>query len=106
MGNKKINPKTQPGLAALKKVSPGTVNAMGYKKNGGSSMPLQSLSRQQSKLLMRDGVEIDDMMFGSLTEKMRKGTNANRIVRNAETGKESKQRYGLGGGTHNTYSGK
>lgn len=104
MGNKKINPKTQPGLAALKKVSPGTVNTMGYFKNGG--MPLESLSRQQSKLLMKDGAEIDQMMFGSLTEKMRKGANANRIVRNAETGKEKRQRYGLGGGTHNTYSGK
>ena len=69
-------------------------------------MPMSSLSRQESKLLMRDGAAIDDMMFGSLTEKMRKGGNAQRIARNAETGKESKQSYKLGGGTHNTYSGK
>ena len=32
---KKINPKTQPGLAALKKESPKTVKKMGYKKKGG-----------------------------------------------------------------------
>ena len=54
-------------------------------------MPSQKLSRQQSKLLMRSGGELDDMMFGSVTEKMRKGGNAKRLARNAETGKESKQ---------------
>ena len=102
---KKINPKSQPGLAALKKASPSTVKDMGYYKSGGS-MPLQKLSRQQSKLLMRSGGELDDMMFGSITEKMRHGGNAKRLARNAETGKESKQSYKLGGGTHNTYSGK
>jgi|TARA_B110000977_G_scaffold89124_1_gene118397 hypothetical protein len=102
---KKINPKSQPGLAALKKASPSTVKDMGYYKSGGS-MPSQKLSRQQSKLLMRSGGELDDMMFGSITEKMRHGGNAKRLARNAETGKESKQSYKLGGGTHNTYSGK
>jgi hypothetical protein len=102
---KKINPKLQPGLAALKKASPSTVNKMGYFKKGGS-MPSQKLTRQQSKLLMRSGGELDDMMFGSITEKMRHGGNAKRLARNAETGKESKQSYKLGGGTHNTYSGK
>mgnify|MGYP003639586231 FL=1 len=102
---KKINPKSQPGLAALKKASPSTVKDMGYYKSGGS-MPSQKLSRQQSKLLMRSGGELDDMMFGSITEKMRQGGNAKRLARNAETGKESKQSYKLGGGTHNTYSGK
>tara|TARA_R110000751_G_scaffold76003_1_gene152942 strand:+ start:1274 stop:1585 length:312 start_codon:yes stop_codon:yes gene_type:complete len=102
---KKINPKLQPGLAALKKASPSTVKDMGYYKSGGS-MPSQKLSRQQSKLLMRSGGELDDMMFGSITEKMRHGGNAKRLARNAETGKESKQSYKLGGGTHNTYSGK
>tara|TARA_B110000881_G_C18355736_1_gene403781 strand:+ start:399 stop:710 length:312 start_codon:yes stop_codon:yes gene_type:complete len=102
---KKINPKSQPGLAALKKASPSTVKDMGYYKSGGS-MPSQKLSRQQSKLLMRSGGELDDMMFGSITEKMRHGGNAKRLARNAETGKESKQSYNLGGGTHNTYSGK
>ena len=102
---KKINPKSQPGLAALKIASPSTVKDMGYYKSGGS-MPSQKLSRQQSKLLMRSGGELDDMMFGSITEKMRQGGNAKRLARNAETGKESKQSYKLGGGTHNTYSGK
>ena len=101
----KINPKLQPGLAALKIASPSTVKDMGYYKSGGS-MPSQKLSRQQSKLLMRSGEELDDMMFGSITEKMRHGGNAKRLARNAETGKESKQSYKLGGGTHNTYSGK
>ena len=102
---KKINPKSQPGLVALKKASPSTVKDMGYYKQGGS-MPTQKLTRQQSKLLMRTGGELDQMMLGSVTEKMRKGGNANRIARNAETGKETKQAYKLGGGTHNTYSGK
>ena len=102
---KKINRESQPGLAALKKASPSTVKDMGYYKSGGS-MPSQKLSRQQSKLLMRSGGELDDMMFGSITEKMRHGGNAKRLARNAETGKESKQSYKLGGGTHNTYSGK
>ena len=102
---KKINPKTQPGLAALKKKAPGVVKDMGYFRRGGS-MPSQKLTRQQSKLLMRTGGELDQMMFGSVTEKMRKGGNAKRLARNAETGKETKQAYKLGGGTHNTYSGK
>ena len=102
---KKINPKSQPGLAALKKKAPGVVKYMGYFKRGGS-MPSQKLTRQQSKLLMRTGGELDQMMFGSVTEKMRKGGNAKRLARNAETGKETKQAYKLGGGTHNTYSGK
>ena len=83
---KKINPKTQPGLAALKKKAPGVVKDMGYFKRGGS-MPSQKLTRQQSKLLMRTGGELDQMMFGSVTEKMRKGGNAKRLARNAETGK-------------------
>ena len=51
---KKINPKSQPGLAALKKKAPGVVKDMGYFKRGGS-MPSQKLTRQQSKLLMRTG---------------------------------------------------
>ena len=99
---KKINPKSQPGLEALKKASPSTVNKMGYYKHGGS-MPSQKLTRQQSKLLMKSGGELDQMMF---TEKMRKGGDAKRLARNVETGKERKQAYKLGGGTHNTYSGK
>ena len=35
MTMKKINPETQPGLAALKKESPETVKKMGYMKKGG-----------------------------------------------------------------------
>tara|TARA_R110000822_G_scaffold180330_1_gene320077 strand:- start:204 stop:533 length:330 start_codon:yes stop_codon:yes gene_type:complete len=101
---KKINPKSQPGLEALKKVSPNTVKDMGYYKKGGS-MPSQKLSRQQTKLLMKSGGELNNMMFGSITEKMRKGGNAKRLAKNYETGGESMQEYKLGGGTHNTYSG-
>jgi hypothetical protein len=46
------------------------------------------LSRQKSKLLMRSGGELAEMVMGSI-EKFSKG------------GKKK-----LGGGTHNTYSGK
>ena len=101
---KKINSELQPGLAALKKVSPSTVNDMGYYQKGGS-MPFQKLTRQQSKLLMRSGGELDEMMTSSMIEKMTKGGNAKRLARNYETGGESMQEYKLGGGTHNTYSG-
>ena len=101
---KKINSKLQPGLAALKKVSPSTVNDMGYYKKGGP-MPSQKLTRQQSKLLMRSGGELDEMMTSSMVEKMTKGGDAKRLARNYETGDESMQEYKLGGGTHNTYSG-
>ena len=45
-------------------------------------------------------------MYGSMVEKMTKGTKAKRNAYSAETGVESMQEYGLGGGTHNTYSGK
>jgi len=102
---KKINARTQPGLAALKKKAPGVVKDMGYFKSGGS-MPSQKLTRQQSKLLMKTGAELDQMMLGSFTEKMRKGANAKRTARNNETGRDSYQEYKLGGGTHNTFSGK
>ena len=61
---KKINARTQPGLAALKKEAPGVVEEMGYFKGGGS-MPSQKLTRQQSKLLMKSGAELDQMMLGS-----------------------------------------
>jgi|TARA_B110000444_G_scaffold238282_1_gene251728 hypothetical protein len=64
------------------------------------------MSRQKSKMLMRTGGELDDMMLGSVIEKMNKGGNAKRIARDFETGQETKQAYNLGGGTHNTYSGK
>jgi len=101
---KKINARTQPGLAALKKEAPGVVKKMGYSKLGGP-LPSQKLTRQQSKLLMKTGAELDQMMLGSFTEKMRKGANAKRTARNNETGKDSYQEYKLGGGTHNTFSG-
>lgn len=73
------------------------------KKQG---LPYQKLTKQKSKLLCKQaGGELDDMIFGSMVEKMRKGGNAKRLLRNNETGQESMQEYKLGGGTHNTYSG-
>tara|TARA_R110002073_G_scaffold11280_6_gene51837 strand:+ start:364 stop:612 length:249 start_codon:yes stop_codon:yes gene_type:complete len=73
------------------------------KKQG---LPYQKLTKQKSKLLCKQaGGELDDMIFGSMVEKMRKGGNAKRLSRNNETGQESMQEYKLGGGTHNTYSG-
>jgi len=70
------------------------------------SLPKQKISRQKSKMLMRTGGELEDMMLGSVIEKMRKGGKAKRVVKDSETGGESMQEYNLGGGTHNTYSGK
>jgi|TARA_R110000796_G_scaffold185_15_gene771 hypothetical protein len=73
------------------------------KKQG---LPYQKLTKQKSKLLCKQaGGELDDMIYGSMVEKMRKGGNAKRLSRNNETGQESMQEYKLGGGTHNTYSG-
>jgi len=67
----------------------------------------QKLTKQRSKLLCRRaGGELDDLMYGSMVEKMRKGGNAKRNALNNETGEETMQKYNLGGGTHNTYSGK
>ena len=74
-------------------------------KNKRASLPMQKLTRQKSKMLMRSGGELDDMMTSSLVEKMTKGGDAKRLARNYETGGESMQEYKLGGGTHNTYSG-
>lgn len=54
---------------------------------------------------MRSGGELEEIMMSSIIEKMNRGGNAKRIVRDAESGIESKQAYKLGGGTHNTYSG-
>jgi|TARA_B110000196_G_scaffold27431_1_gene20685 hypothetical protein len=53
------------------------------------SLSVGKLSRQKSKLLMRSGGELDEMILGNI-EKFPKG------------GAKKK----LGGGTHNTYSGK
>jgi hypothetical protein len=63
------------------------------------------MSRQKTKMLMRSGGELEEIMMSSVIEKMNRGGNAERVVRNNETGVESKQAYKLGGGTHNTYSG-
>ena len=49
---------------------------------------------------------MEDILYTSMVEKMRQGGDANRLARNAETGIETSQAYKLGGGTHNTYSGK
>tara|TARA_R100000951_G_scaffold112293_1_gene112420 strand:- start:3229 stop:3444 length:216 start_codon:yes stop_codon:yes gene_type:complete len=69
---------------------------MGKRRN---VLPNQKLTRQKSKLLMRSGGELEDMMLGSVVEKMRKGGNAERIVK-AKKGKDKKQKYKLGGWTH------
>jgi len=36
-------------------------------------LPKQKISRQKSKMLLRTGGELEDMMLGSVQEKMRKG---------------------------------
>jgi hypothetical protein len=59
----------------------------------------QKLSRQKSKMLMRTGGELEDMMQGSYTEKMRKGGDAERIVQD-RSGKDKKQKYKMGGWTY------
>jgi hypothetical protein len=65
------------------------------------------MTKQKAKLMCkRAGGELDDIMYGSMVEKMTKGGSAKRNVYSAETGRESMQEYNLGGGTHNTYSGK
>tara|TARA_R110001592_G_scaffold45643_2_gene145839 strand:+ start:1645 stop:1869 length:225 start_codon:yes stop_codon:yes gene_type:complete len=74
---------------------------MGTKKPG---LVQGKISRQQSKLLMRSGGELDEMMMSSVVEKMNKGGDAKRLVK-GEDGLERKQSYKLGGGSHNTYSG-
>ena len=66
---------------------------------GRTILPNQKLTRQKSKLLMRSGGELDDMMLGSVVEKMRRGGNAERIVKDKK-GKDKKQKYKLGGWTH------
>jgi hypothetical protein len=72
----------------------------------GSCMPMGKASRQQSKLLMKTyGSEMDEAMSNSLMQKMRLGNNAKRLVKMRD-GTERMQEYKLGGGTHNTYSGK
>ena len=55
----------------------------------------QKITRQQAKLLMRSGGELDDMMLGSVVEKMRKGGKAKRVVKNND-GSEKMQEYKMG----------
>ena len=64
-------------------------------------LPKQKLSRQKSKMLMRTGGELEDMMQGSYTEKMRKGGDAERIVQD-RSGKDKKQKYKMGGWTYDS----
>jgi hypothetical protein len=67
------------------------------KKQG---MPSQKMTKQKSKLLCKQvGGELDDMMYGSMVEKMRKGGNAKRNAYKAESGKETMQEYKIGGWT-------
>jgi hypothetical protein len=67
------------------------------KKQG---MPSQKITKQKSKLLCKQkGGELDDMMYGSMIEKMRKGGNAKRNAYKAESGKETMQEYKIGGWT-------
>ncbi len=65
----------------------------------GLCLPKGKISRQKSKMLMRTGGELEDMMQGSYTEKMRKGGDAERITTNSK-GESKKQKYKLGGWTH------
>ena len=73
---------------------------MSNKKSRG--LKHQKMTRQKAKLLMRSGGELDDMMLGTVVEKMRKGGNAKRVVKNKD-GSEKMQEYKMGGWT---YSGK
>ncbi len=43
-------------------------------------LPKQKISRQKSKMLLRTGGELEDMMLGSVQEKMRKGVETERVV--------------------------
>lgn len=62
-------------------------------------LPKQKISRQKSKMLLRTGGELEDMMLGSVQEKMRKGGDAERVVQDRD-GKEKKQKYKMGGWTY------
>jgi len=70
---------------------------MSKKKHGG--LKPQKMTRQKAKLLMRSGGELDEMMLGSIQDKMRKGGNAKRVVK-AQNGREKMQAYKMGGWTH------
>ena len=59
-------------------------------------LPKQKISRQKSKMLLRTGGELEDMMLGSVQEKMRKGVETERVVQSRD-GKSKKQKYKMGG---------
>ena len=63
-------------------------------------LPYQKLTKQKSKLLCKQiGGELDNIIYGSMIEKMRKGGNAKRLASNAD-GSENMQEYKLGGWTY------
>ena len=59
-------------------------------------LPKQKISRQKSKMLLRTGGELEDIMLGSVQEKMRKGVETERVVQGRD-GKSKKQKYKMGG---------
>jgi len=44
------------------------------------------MSRQKTKMLMRSGGELDEIMMSSVIEKMNRGGNAERIVKTMKQG--------------------
>jgi hypothetical protein len=54
------------------------------------------ISKQKVKLLCREGGELDDAMYASIVEKMRKGGDAMRYATSAD-GSTKKQSYKMGG---------
>jgi len=59
----------------------------------------QKMTKQKSKLLCKQGGgELDDIMYGSMVDKMKKGGNAKRLASKAD-GSESMQEYKMGGWT-------
>lgn len=91
---KKINPKTQPGLAALKKKAPQVVNKMGYMKKGGEKMLLR---------MMQMGGDMD--MVEEFEMKMRMGGERMRsayMYGGSTSPKKSMQKYKMGGWTAST----
>jgi hypothetical protein len=57
-----------------------------------------NISRQKAKLLLRSGGELEEMMLGSIQEKMQKGSEAKRVVKSSSGG-EKMQAYKMGGWT-------
>ena len=67
-------------------------------------LPIQKITKQKAKILCRQGGEMEDVLYTSMVEKMRKGGNAKRIARDAQSGMETMQEYKLGGWTHSGLS--